>query len=139
MALDMTVDLMSATVQLEQPIANGRRTVATGFLVSDPTPDGQPRVVLITANHVFAKMPGDQATIGYRTQAPDGSPEPCAAEDHHSAPISWQAALAPSYRARRGRDRHHGASGLRQGRHSPPTGWLATTPSPAISSAPAMR
>ncbi len=73
MALDMTVDLMSATVQLEQPIANGRRTVATGFLVSDPTPDGQPRVVLVTANHVFAKMPGDQATIGYRIQAPDGS------------------------------------------------------------------
>ena len=73
MALDMTLDLMSATVQLEQPQADGKRTVATGFLISDPTPDGQPRVVLVTANHVFARMASDQATIGYRIQGPDGT------------------------------------------------------------------
>ena len=72
-ALDMTLDLMSATVQLEQPQADGKRTVATGFLISDPTPDGQPRVVLVTANHVFARMASDQATIGYRIQGPDGT------------------------------------------------------------------
>ncbi|HEY7851921.1 MAG TPA: serine protease, partial [Caulobacteraceae bacterium] len=71
MAIDMTVDLMSATVQLEQPLGNGTRTVATGFLVSDPTPSGVPRVVLVTANHVFAGMAADQATIGYRVQGPD--------------------------------------------------------------------
>ena len=72
MAVDMTVDLMSATVQVEQPLADGTRTVATGFLVSDPTPDGRPRVVLITADHVFEGMPGDQATIGYRVKGPGG-------------------------------------------------------------------
>jgi S1-C subfamily serine protease len=69
----MTVDLMSATVQLEQPLGNGSRTVATGFLVSDPTPGGKPRVVLVTADHVFEGMTGDQATIGYRVQGPDGT------------------------------------------------------------------
>ncbi|HWA64100.1 MAG TPA: trypsin-like peptidase domain-containing protein [Caulobacteraceae bacterium] len=69
----MSVDLMQATVQLEQPLGDGTRTVGTGFLVSDPTPDGRPRVVLITANHVFNKMPGDRATIGYRIENADGS------------------------------------------------------------------
>jgi hypothetical protein len=73
MALDMSVDLISATVQLEQPIGNGVRTVGTGFLISDPAPDGTPRVVLVTANHVFERMPGDKATVGFRMEAPDGS------------------------------------------------------------------
>jgi S1-C subfamily serine protease len=73
MAVDMTVDLMSATVQVEQPLADGTRTVATGFLVSDPTPDGRPRVVLVTANHVFDSMPSDEATVGYRVQSADGA------------------------------------------------------------------
>jgi len=73
MAIDMSVDLIQATVQLEQPLGNGMRTVGTGFLVSDPTPDGTPRVVLVTANHVFEKMPGDKATIGYRIENADGS------------------------------------------------------------------
>lgn len=73
MIADMAVDLMSATVQLEQPIGNGTRTVATGFLISDPTPDGRPRVVLVTADHVFEGMSGDEATIGYRVQGPNGS------------------------------------------------------------------
>jgi S1-C subfamily serine protease len=73
MAVTMTVDLMSATVQLEQPLPKGTKTVATGFLISDPTPDGQPRTVLITANHVFEDMPGDQATIGWRVKGADGS------------------------------------------------------------------
>src|SRR5665213_444761 len=73
MALDMSVDLISATVQLEQPIGDGLRTVGTGFLISDPAPDGAPRVVLVTANHVFERMPGDKATVGFRVEAPDGS------------------------------------------------------------------
>jgi S1-C subfamily serine protease len=73
MIADMTVDLMSATVQLEQPLGKGTRTVATGFLVSDPTPDGRPRTVLITAGHVFEGMSGDDATIGYRVQGADGT------------------------------------------------------------------
>ncbi len=73
MALDMSVDLISATVQLEQPLGDGTRTVGTGFLVSDPAPDGTPRVVLVTANHVFERMPGDKASVGFRVEAPDGS------------------------------------------------------------------
>ncbi|MEP6967853.1 MAG: trypsin-like peptidase domain-containing protein [Pseudomonadota bacterium] len=73
MVLDMSVDLMSATVQLEQPLGDGTRTVGAGFLISDPTPDGKPRVVLVTANHLFKRMPGDKATIGYRVQQADGS------------------------------------------------------------------
>ena len=73
MALDMSVDLIQATVQLEQPLGDGTRTVGTGFLISDPTPDGRPRMVLVTANHVFKRMPGDKATIGYRVQGADGS------------------------------------------------------------------
>ncbi len=72
MAMDMSVDLIGATVELEQPIGSGLRTVGTGFLVSDPGPDGAPRVVLITANHVFEKMKGDKATVGFRVQQPDG-------------------------------------------------------------------
>lgn len=73
MIADMAVDLMSATVQLEQPLGNGTRTVATGFLISDPMPDGRPRVVLVTADHVFEGMAGDEATIGYRVQGPNGT------------------------------------------------------------------
>jgi S1-C subfamily serine protease len=69
----VTVDLIAATVELEQPLGADTRTVGTGFLVSDPTPDGRPRVVLITADHVFERMKGDQATVGYRLQGKDGS------------------------------------------------------------------
>ncbi len=73
MAVDMSIDLIQATVQVEQPLGDGTRTVGTGFLVSDPTPDGKPRTVLVTANHVFNRMPGAKATIGYRIENPDGS------------------------------------------------------------------
>ena len=74
MAVDLSVDLISATVEVEQsaPGPSGTRTVATGFLVSDPTPDGRPRIVLVTAKHVFEGIVGDKATIGYRTQQADG-------------------------------------------------------------------
>ena len=73
MAIDLAVDLMHATVQLEQPIGGGQRTVGTGFLISDPGPDGRPRTVLITANHVLAGMPGQIASVGFRTENADGS------------------------------------------------------------------
>ena len=73
MAIDLAVDLMHATVQLEQPLGDGTRTVGTGFLISDPGPDGKPRTVLITANHVLSGMPGGTARIGYRIENPDGS------------------------------------------------------------------
>ena len=71
MAVDLSMDLMKATVQLEQPLGAGSRTVGTGFLISAPKPDGTPRVVLVTAGHVFDRMPAVQARIGYRSMTPD--------------------------------------------------------------------
>ena len=73
LAADMTVRMISATVEIDQPQADGHRIAAAGFLVSDPTPDGRPRTVLVTANHVFDDMPGDTAMVGYRTQGADGA------------------------------------------------------------------
>jgi S1-C subfamily serine protease len=85
MAIDLSIDLIQATVQVEQPLGDGTRTVGTGFLISDPTPDGKPRTVLVTANHVFKKMPGPIATIGFRVENADGSwrydPEPLKIRD----------------------------------------------------------
>jgi plastocyanin len=80
MTWDLSSNLMQATVQIEQALPDGRHTIGTGFLINDPTPDGQPRTVLVTANHVFDKMPGAQAHVGYRVQGKDGDwrfdPEP---------------------------------------------------------------
>ncbi|WP_372785198.1 serine protease [Phenylobacterium sp.] len=73
MVIDLSAQLMQATVQLEQPLGDGTRTVGTGFLISENGPDGKPRTILVTANHVFDKMPGQNARIGYRTANPDGS------------------------------------------------------------------
>ena len=73
MVMDLSVELIHATVQLEQPLGDGTRTVGTGFLISVPEADGAPRVVLITANHVLEKMPGANLRIGYRISNPDGS------------------------------------------------------------------
>jgi hypothetical protein len=41
-------------------------------LINDPTPDGKPRTVLVTARHVFDRMPGVAANIGFRVQNKDG-------------------------------------------------------------------
>ena len=70
---DLAVELIKATVQLEQPLGNGTKTVGTGFLVSAPTPDGKPRTVLVTSGHVFDRMPFPEAKIGWRvaSQAAD--------------------------------------------------------------------
>jgi len=72
MVYDLSVDLIQATVQLEQPLKDGSRTVGTGFLIADTDPDGKPRTILITAAHVFDRMPSFSARIGYRIQASDG-------------------------------------------------------------------
>ncbi|PHY18425.1 serine protease [Caulobacter sp. BP25] len=72
MALDLSVDLIKATVQLEQPLGDGSRTVGTGFLVSAPTPEGKPRTILVTAAHVLERMPSMSARIGYRIQGSEG-------------------------------------------------------------------
>ena len=74
MVMDLSVELIHATVQLEQPLGDGTRTVGTGFLISVPQAAGAPpRVVLVTANHVLEKMPGANLRIGYRVSNPDGS------------------------------------------------------------------
>jgi S1-C subfamily serine protease len=73
MAIDLAVELIQATVQLEASYGDGTRNVGTGFLVEAPGPDGTPRVVLITAEHVLSRMPGQQMTIGYRATATDGT------------------------------------------------------------------
>ncbi|HVI34443.1 MAG TPA: serine protease [Phenylobacterium sp.] len=73
MVMDLSVELIHATVQLEQPLGDGTRTVGTGFLISETAPDGRPRTVLVTANHVFQKMPSANARIGYRISNADGS------------------------------------------------------------------
>jgi hypothetical protein len=73
MVLDLSLELIHATVQLEQPLGDGTRTVGTGFLIQAPSADGKPRTVLVTANHVFNRMPGREARIGYRVANGDGS------------------------------------------------------------------
>ena len=73
MPVDLSMALINATVQIEQPQGDGTRTVGTGFLVSAPEADGRPRVVLVTANHVLTRMPGATMRIGYRIENADGS------------------------------------------------------------------
>jgi V8-like Glu-specific endopeptidase len=73
MVMDLSAQLMQATVQLEQPLGDGTRTVGTGFLISETGPDGKPHTILVTANHVFDKMPKEIARIGYRIANADGS------------------------------------------------------------------
>ena len=72
MIADLSVELIHATVQLEQPLGDGTRTVGTGFLINAPTPDGKPRTVLVTAGHVLARMPGQEMKIGWREQTAEG-------------------------------------------------------------------
>lgn len=73
MALDLIVELIRATVEIDQPLGDGTRTVGTGFLVQAPRPDGAPRVVLVTADHVLKSMPGDEARLGWRAQDAQGT------------------------------------------------------------------
>lgn len=72
MPVDLSVDMIKATVQLEQGLGDGQRTVGTGFLIDAPTPDGRPRTILVTADHVLEKMPTAQASIGYRFETQTG-------------------------------------------------------------------
>lgn len=93
-AWDLTVGLIAATVQLDQPTGPDTRTVGTGFLIQAPRPDGTPRVVLVTAAHVLERMPDPEARIGWRTALPDGSwrfdPEPLTIRDDAGEPLWTQ-------------------------------------------------
>lgn len=85
------VDLIEATVRIEQPIAAGRSTVGTGFVVQATAEDGSPRTILITANHVFATMPRDKASVGFRLRDEAGdwrySPISVRIRDADGAPL----------------------------------------------------
>lgn len=66
------IDLIHATVRLEQGQAAGEGAVGTGFLVIEPGSGGKTRTVLITAAHVFARMPRDKVKVGLRTADAEG-------------------------------------------------------------------
>lgn len=88
---DMTVGLMNATVQLDQNLDARSRKVGTGFLISAPKPDGTPRTVLVTAQHVLNVMPSATARIGWRAQDAQGewrfAPADLAIRDASGAPL----------------------------------------------------
>lgn len=65
---DFSVAVIEATVMIEQQLGENRKAIGTGFLVTDTAPDGRPRVVLVTANHVFEEMSGSRLQIGFRAQ-----------------------------------------------------------------------
>ena len=72
MPFDFTTAMIQATVPVAQT-AGGASTTGTGLLVSDPLPDGTPRVVLVTARHVIQNIGGSQVQIGLHLQNADGS------------------------------------------------------------------
>lgn len=88
---DLTVGLIEATVQLDQPSGPNTRTVGTGFLVQAPRRDGTPRVVLVTAAHVLEQMEERETRIGWRTAVQDGAwrfdPEPLTIRDQDGEPL----------------------------------------------------
>lgn len=91
---DLTVGLINATVQIDQPSEPGRRTVGTAFLVSAPRADGTPRTVMVTAAHVLTRMTEANARIGWREARSDGSwrftPEPLPIRDASGAALWTQ-------------------------------------------------
>lgn len=92
--LEAATQVIEATVQIEQPLPEGGRTVGSGFLVSTTAADGSPQTILVTAQHVLARMPGPEAQIGYRAPTADGgwryAPRPLRIRDEQGAPL-WRA------------------------------------------------
>lgn len=88
---DLTLGLIAATVQIDQPSTPGQRTVGTGFLIAAPKSDGSPRTVLVTAAHVLERMTDPQARIGWRVALADGAwrfaPEPLTIRDADGAAL----------------------------------------------------
>ncbi|ODT87951.1 serine protease [Phenylobacterium sp. SCN 70-31] len=67
------IDLIHATVRLEQARGGGVSTVGTGFVLSATDADGRPQTILVTADHVFKRMPGDKVKVGFRVAGDDGA------------------------------------------------------------------
>lgn len=72
MPFDFTTAVMQATVPVSQN-PGGPSQMGTGLLVSDPEPDGTPRIVLVTARHVIQNIGGDHVELGLHRQGPDGA------------------------------------------------------------------
>src|SRR4051812_23908330 len=73
MPFDFTIAMIQATVQVEQLSPTPPVQTGTGLLISDPAPDGTPRIVLLTARHVVERIGGAQLQIGLPLHNPDGS------------------------------------------------------------------
>ena len=88
---DLTVGLINATVQLDQPTGPDTRTVGTGFLIQAPRPDGSQRTVLVTAAHVFDRMPSAESRVGWRVAQTGGEwrfdPQPLRIRDRNGDPL----------------------------------------------------
>lgn len=72
MPFDFTTAMIQATVQVEQTSPTPPFQTGTGLLISDPMPDGTPRIVLLTARHVIERIGGKDLQIGLHLHNPDG-------------------------------------------------------------------
>lgn len=84
MEWDATVQMIEATVQVENTRPGGVRRISTGLLVSAPYWDGTPRTVLVTAAHAVDPSETPEIRIGWRFAGADGAwtfaPQPAALE-----------------------------------------------------------
>jgi hypothetical protein len=72
MDADLSISLIKATVQIDQPSGPGKQVVGTGFTLSVPRGDQPPEVVLVTAAHVLEMMKSEKMRIGWRVETPQG-------------------------------------------------------------------
>lgn len=72
MDADLPVALIEATVQIDQPVSAAKRMVGTAFLISATDSLGAPQIVLVTAAHVFERMPGLHVRVGWRIAGSQG-------------------------------------------------------------------
>jgi len=84
MEWDQMVQMIEATVQVENTRPGGDRRISTGLLVSAPYPDGTPRTVLVTAAHAVDPSETPEIRIGWRFSTDDGgwsfAPQPAPLE-----------------------------------------------------------
>lgn len=72
MEWDQMVQMIEATVQVENTRPGGDRRISTGLLVSAPYWDGTPRTVLVTAAHAVDPSETPEIRIGWRFGTADG-------------------------------------------------------------------
>ncbi len=84
MEWDQTVQMIEATVQVENTRPGGDRRISAGLLVSAPYWDGTPRTVLVTAAHAIDPSETPEIRIGWRFATEDGgwsfAPQPAPLE-----------------------------------------------------------